>query len=173
MTHRDDDPFRTSRGLPRFARRCDAVFADVLAGFGFARTDRVDEHPHYGHTYRAGARYVAVLANLDPADAPNHCELLLGEGSDDEAERELNALPIAAFASAAHADGGDPTDDPGAEYELASPRELTRVLERMRRDLLLHAQDFLIGDLTRFRALRGDVAGAWPGEERRRDEWGA
>jgi hypothetical protein len=138
-----------------FPPMCAATFAAPLAAHGFTAEAAIVEPTVCTQQYVAGARYIEVTASIDPRDAPDYCNVTLGEGRTDWPERDWNSVGLWRLirdqaSTLAEADA--------KEYLLGDYTELAealrRLFDRMRADLFRYASDFLAGDVRAFRRVR-------------------
>lgn len=122
-----------------FVDMTDRVFAETLANSGFTPDGEVHEDDWYAcRRYRAGERYIEVSANYHFRDGEPECRLILGHGSNDWPESDWNKIALWRLRGS------------GGNYPIRSTNDISRVLNKMLRDLHHHAQDFLDGDIQRF-----------------------
>lgn len=126
-----------------FVKESDSVFAAQLAQFGFSADGKRNEDDWYAcRRYRDGDRYIEITANCHFRDGEPECRVILGHGADSWPDTDWNKIALWRLC------GSD------GNYPFASIDEIPRILNKMLRDLLNHAQDFLDGDLTRFLEIR-------------------
>jgi hypothetical protein len=127
------------------------AFGQLLRSHGFRAVEREVGRFHARRTFADGARYIAVAANVDPREAPFYCSVALGEGGRDMPERDWNAVALWRLVQ----DRAPERIQAGREpYGIAGVEDLHPVVDRMVADLAAYADDFLRGDLERFRRVR-------------------
>lgn len=144
---------RDTTALAHFPTLCDQAFGPMLRSHGFRPADREVSSGYARRAYVNGARYIAATANLDPRDAPYYCGIELGEGKRDMPERDWNAVALWRLAR----DGAPERIPTGQDpYSIEGAADLAAVVPRMAADLSAYADDFLRGDVVRFRRVRAE-----------------
>jgi hypothetical protein len=129
-----------------FVRLADDAFGDVMRTWGFEPAGaRHEADWHCSRMHQAGERYIEVSADSHFRDGEPWCNVVLGEGSTDWPERDWNNVVLWRLMIDQR------------EWRLESWEAIAGILERMRDSLERWAEDFLRGDLERFRTVRGEV----------------
>ena len=128
-------------------------FAELVSAHGFDHVEADSSKYGSTHIFRKGELYIKLTVNLHPRDAPNYCVVSFGEGNYTWPERDWNAVALWRII-ADHPDG-----NPGAtEYTMKNPKvDLHKITKRILRDLLVFGGEFLAGDATGMRKVRGQM----------------
>lgn len=129
-----------------FVRLADDAFGDLVRTWGFEPAGaRHEADWHCSRMYQTGERYIEVSADAHVRDGEPWCNVVLGEGSMDWPERDWNSVALRRL-----------TEDE-SEWRLESWEAMPALLEAMRKSLERGAEDFLRGDLDRFRRVRSEM----------------
>ncbi len=126
-----------------FVQLADTAFNRHLADTSFRAEgeDHIDDW-YASRSYRSGDSYIVLSANCHWKDGSPECRVKLGEGSNAWPDSDWNAIALWRLRGS------------GGNYPLKSLDDLENVIDTMCRDLVLHAVDFLSGDLDRFKKAR-------------------
>jgi hypothetical protein len=139
--------------LASFPALCDQAFGPLLRPHGFRPAEQEVAPCYSRRVYADNARYIAVTANLDPRDAPFHCVVAVGEGERQMPESDWNAVALWRLVQDQTPGDTPPGQEP---YGITTVEDLVSVVGRMAADLAQYADDFLRGDLARFRRIRAE-----------------
>src|SRR5688572_17775560 len=138
----------TDQPIVGFADLADAAFREPLQRVGFHPVNErepVSNQYYDSRVYRNGDRYIEIYASTHYRDAPAQTRVHLGEGSLEWPEKDWNSIALWHLA------------DRKDLYYIRDVNELPHLLGRMAADLNEVAQDFLTGDMKRFRHVRAEV----------------
>jgi len=128
-------------------------FAELVGGHGFEHVECDSSNDHSSHIFRNGDLYIKLTVNLHPRDAPNYCVVSFGEGNYIWPERDWNAVALWRII-ADHPDG----NPEATEYTMQNPKvDLEKITKRIVRDVSIFGGDFLGGDATGMRKVRGQM----------------
>ncbi len=145
--------FGVAGPLANFPTLCDEAFGRLLSSHGFRPVEQNVESRYAQRVYANDARYIEVSVNLDPREAPFYCRVAIGEGERTLPERDWNAVALWRLVR----DRAPETLPIGQEpYGIADEEDLYPLVNRIAADLEAHADDFLGGDLARFRRVRAE-----------------
>ncbi len=128
-------------------------FAELVGDHGFDHVECDSSEDGSSQIFRKGDLYIKLSVNLHPRDAPNYCVVSFGEGNYTWPERDWNAVALWKII-ADHPDG-----NPGAtEYTMQNPEvDLEKITKRIVRDVSTFGGEFLSGDATGMRRVRGQM----------------
>ncbi len=137
-----------------FVDQVEEIFDDFLSSYGFSQEKENYEQYSFTVIYRNENRYLEFGCTLHPHDYPYYYYVLLGEGSDEFPESDWNSIPLWRFF-----EKSEEANHKNLYQFEQYPITKAYIIERLLNNQILlekYGQEFLMGDLNKFKQLRAE-----------------